>query len=696
MNSLRIHTFLVFSLFAINVAASQSLSTRIWVFFRDRGQVTIDFTAPAAARDLGISERALWRRSKVLPANRLLDERDLPVSPEYLDELSRAGLTVKSVSRWLNAASVEISSEQRNIVSRLPFVSHSLPAARLRTPPVEAPPLAPRSSVQKSTLTLLDYGPSLLQLSNMRVVDVHNLGIYGRGVVVGMIDDGFNRHRTHEALSGVTVLSEYDYINRDSVTSSQPGETDGGGSHGAATMSALAGYAPGELIGAAFRASLVLAKTEIGNFEQPVEEDLYVEALESMERTGVDIVSTSLGYDDFDPRGQPNAGDHFYSNKDGNTAPTSRAARVAASKGVLLVTAMGNEGWYQKDSTWKSIPGVTGSLICPADADSIMAVGATFSDGFLASFSSTGPTFDSRVKPEVVAQGVSVRSVNSSSDQAYTYLSGTSLSTPLTAGAAALILSAHPDLTPMQVREAFIQTAVHINDPPLTPSYPNNYYGYGFVNALAAVTYHGVAFSNQPMVVENSISLGVYVWAVSSSSLVGDSLLLHYQAFSGSPFLQVRAAATGTQNLYVAVVPAGSDSSFPRGYFSARDNAGRSRRFPYNAPDSLLVFRQYIVTEIPGGAIPDEFVLNVNYPNPFNAGTTMTFDAPASEYVELQVYDLLGRRVKTVFRGNSIRGRNVYSWNGTDESGKSVSTGVYFSHLKTSRRTLTQKMLFLK
>jgi subtilisin family serine protease len=256
-------------------------------------------------------------------------------------------------------------------------------------------------------------------------------------------------------------------------------------------MSALAGFENGKLVGPAFGVSMILAKTEYNPTETQIEMDRYVFALEWMEREGCDVVSTSLGYDDLDPENFYNAGDITYDLKDGRNAVTSIAATAAARKGVLLVTAMGNENWWKKlpdfsdGGKYKIQNGETGSLVTPADADSIVAVGAAFSFGEIASFSSTGPTADGRVKPEVVAQGVSVKSADPNNLSGYVSVSGTSLSTPLTAGVAALVFSAHPELTPMQVREALMQTATHPidSDPTHTATWPNNYYGAGMVNA---------------------------------------------------------------------------------------------------------------------------------------------------------------------------------------------------------------------
>lgn len=551
--------------------SQQGASNHSWMFFRDKGTELGSQQVPSA-RELGISERALWRRSKVLPPDRLIDQLDLPVNAAYVEQLRAAGVVIHATSRWFNAVSAELSPTQRAAVSSLPFIKSLEPVAifRKKYPEVSTEPM-PSPLLKKNSTTGVDYGQSFVQLNNIGVVDVHNRGITGNGVIIAMIDDGFNQHTVHPALKNVKVIAEYDFVQRDSNTSRAPGEFLSQGNHGAATFSAVGGFENGKLVGAAYGASFILAKTEIDSVEIQLEEDLYVEALEWVERLGAEIASSSLGYIDW----------YTYNQLDGKTATTTKAARIAARKGLLLVTAMGNEGNYRDRS--KSF---TGTLIAPADADSIVSVGAAFSDGELASFSSTGPTADGRIKPEVVAQGVSVFSLYG--EAGYVFLSGTSLSTPLAAGVAALVLSANPQLTPMQVRERMTSTANPIKDSTSkSESYPNNFYGWGMVDAFKAV--------------------------------------------GSSP------------------------------------------------------------------VIPDHLVLLNNYPNPFNAGTTIVFQAPGPVDVELSIYDVLGRRVRTLFQGTSTAGENRFVWNGaSDDQSIRVASGVYFYRLKAPNTTLTNKMLYLK
>jgi subtilisin family serine protease len=451
--------------------SSRAQQGRFWITFRDRGD---QVRSLQDARLLGITERALWRRSKVLPGRNLVDELDLPVNPSYIRELRAAGITVRSTSRWFNAVSAELTEEQQRVLSKLPYVASIAPVGIFFRPQPNPAPVS-QPLLKLSGSAGLDYGASLTQLSNINVVDVHSAGITGAGVIIGMLDDGFNQRKVHPALKNIKVIAEYDFVQRDSNTSRAPGEYLSQGNHGAGTLSVIGGNASGNLIGAAYGASFILGKTEIDSVEIRLEEDLYVEGLEWVERLGADVVSTSLGYNDW----------YVYSNFDGKTATTTKAARIAARKGVLLVVAMGNEGNYQGGKT-----GTTGTMIAPADADSIVSVGAVSSTRRLASFSSTGPTADGRVKPEVVAQGVAVYSMYG--EVGYNFGNGTSFATPLTAGVAALVLSAHPTFTPMQVRDRLMQTARALYDSSAgMVSHPNNFYGWGMVDAVKAVGISG-------------------------------------------------------------------------------------------------------------------------------------------------------------------------------------------------------------
>jgi hypothetical protein len=680
------------------VASAQSSSLqRTWVFFHDKGAITFQSIDPAT---LGISERALKRRAKVLPPDRLIDQLDLPVAQEYIDQLHALGIPIHSTSRWLNAVSVEASTQQLLSLRTQPFVTSIKQVMVQKRPMPRAFPVQIQHELQKTNVDGIDYGLSLTQHTRSKVVDVHALGITGVGVLLGMGDDGFNNHNVHVALKNIPVVAEYDFIQRDSNTSRAPYEYYSQGDHGANTLSIAAGFANGSFIGAAFGVSVVLAKTEIDSVEIHLEEDNYVEGLEWMERLGADIISTSLGYDNFLSSGY-DPDDIVYWKKDGKTGKTSSAALVAARKGVLLVTAMGNEGWYRKDSTWSVIlTGQTGSLITPADADSIVSVGASYSTGELASFSSTGPTADNRIKPEVVNQGVSVYHVNANTTSSISSGDGTSYATPLTAGAAALVLSAHPELTPMQVREALISTAVPINDGTTkSTSYPNNYYGNGFVNAFDAVLYWGLVFSNRPTVTINETAYVISTKIKSKTLLITDSLFLFYKKASAFAFRRVVLFATGTSDEYAASIEKTEIDSTSIIFFSARDNSGISRRNPYDAPNETFSIQppngMVYVESQSSNSVPLKFHL-CSFPNPFNPSTTLLVDVPRNEEAEIAVFNILGQQVKTLFRGVIHSGRQQYHWDGIDERGVSVAAGTYIARVKTLDKIFSIKMLLLK
>jgi subtilisin family serine protease len=681
------------SLLIVALAGSLALEAhaqtvgRWWVSFHGR-------EVPTPADLSHLTERALQRRAKVLPADRLTDENDRPVSPSFLADLRASGARIRTVSRWLNAASVEFDdAAAMTAVARLPFVSRVEPVRSMkrRPMPMSATPVA-SPLLKSSAQTTLSYGTSLTQNTNIKAVDLHEVGVIGAGVFVGMLDDGFNYHREHPALSPIRVVAEYDFIQRDSNTSVQSPESVTQGYHGSATLGTLAGYLPGSLVGPAYGATLALGKTEVGGSETAIEEDYYVEGLEWLEALGVDIISTSLGYVDWYPS---------YAFFDGQTATTTKAARQLARRGVLLVTAMGNEGHLRSDTS------TTGTLIAPADADSILSVGATFSDGILAGFSSTGPTFDGRMKPEVVAQGTGVIAPPGTTNTGFSFWQGTSFSTPLTAAAAALILSAHPDATPMQIRSALMTTADRSSDGTFkTSGWPNPYYGFGRVNARAAALSIGPIVSNLPIVqyyvLNGTPTLQVSLRTLSNAPLAADQFALNYRRRSDTGFTQVLFAPTATPGLYSASFPVSgpADTAYV-GYITYGVSGGPVLRRPVGVETfDLQPSSDSLTSLFPPGAqppIPSGYHLASNYPNPFNAGTTFLFQAPRPETVRLDVYDLLGRHVRTVFDGISTAGDNVVPWSDVrDEAGRPLASGVYLYRLTTPQSALSGTMVLLK
>ncbi len=672
--------FLCFS----GIGAAQNAPAKFWIFFNDKAGAENSIASlrkggvAPFARSLGISGRAIERRGKCLPADALIRAEDLPVPAAYKAEIERSGASIAAESRWLNAVSAVATPDQLARIARLPFVSSVEPVRSWKMKPDAESPAAgmPRPSKGKAAHGL-DYGASLEQNEMLRVPDVHDIWIDGTGILVGMNDDGF-RWRAHEAMKGMQVLREYDFIQKDSLTENGPSDAPGQDAHGTLTMSTLGGFMEGQLIGPAYNASFELAKTEIYTAELPIEEDYWVQGLEWHERNGADVVSSSLGYNVFD-----DSTGYYYDRGDfdGRHAVTSRAAGQAARFGVLVVTAMGNEG------------NSVGSILAPADADSILAVGAVHFDGSLAGFSSIGPTNDGRIKPDVAAPGVSVYCATRDSTQTYTRASGTSLATPMAAGVAALVFSARPDLTPMQAREAVKMTAGKASS-------PNNLVGWGLVNAWDAVLYHGMVISSRPRVWYKGGETQVLAFVVSRNAVDPASVTLYYTS-EAAGYLPVRMSMINAtpgmgsgSGLYAATVPKFPVGQLIRYYISARDEK-ETRSVPWNAPGRYLTLKvgdSYLAGA--AGLLPAEFILYQNYPNPVplpGGRTTIAYQLPRDASVKLEIFDLLGRRAAVV--------RDDFESMGTHEipfDARLLPAGMYFYRLTGNGFSDARRMIVLK
>ncbi len=434
---------------------------KVWVFFTDKG-FSNKASFSTAASSVQLSDKVLKRRAKA-GINQILFV-DLPVSNNYVSQINELGATHRRSSRWLNAASFEIPLTDIDKISNLPFVKSVKPMVSFKKDYSELSVVndfQPEKYQQSPfSAEVLSYGSSFVQLEQINVPAVHLKGYSGAGVTLCLTDTGYRK--SHAAFAAAyaagRVIAEYDFINNDSNTANEAGDVSDQWSHGTLIWSVSAGNLSGQIYGPAYNANILLAKTEDVPTESPVEEDNWVAALEWADSLGADVISTSLGYSDW----------YTSADYDGNTATITLAANTCASLGIVLCNSMGNSG-----------PGAT-SLSAPADAFDILSIGAVNSSGDIASFSSRGPTADGRTKPEVCAQGVSTFSASSSGDNNYTTASGTSLSTPLVAGAACLLIEARPMFSPLHIRQAFMETASQA-------STPDNTYGWGIIDVDAAL-----------------------------------------------------------------------------------------------------------------------------------------------------------------------------------------------------------------
>ena len=450
----------------------------VWIEFSDKGNsLQKIFNSPEKI----VSKKSLERRSKVFSSTNLIDYSDLPVNQNYIKEIENLGFKVKQKSKWFNSVSGYANQQMIDNISELQFVKKVdvVKKYKKNNNDLEKPTKIINQNINKqinnSSTDSLDYGSSYTQLNLMNAIAANKLGYTGQGVTICIMDAGFNR-LSHQAFKSMNIIAMHDFVNNDSNVGDE-GDM-GEGSHGTNTLSTIGGYYPGHLIGPAFSANYILAKTENTDSETPIEEDNWIAALEWADSIGVDETTTSLGYNDFDPQGTGGP-DLSWQDMNGNTAKITIAADLAVKKGILVFNSAGNEGFNPDHNT----------LIAPADGDSVITCGAVGPDRMRTYFSSVGNTSDGRIKPDIMAMGSQVAAASSTNDNDLVYVAGTSFSCPLSAGAGAVILSANKNLAPMQIREALRMTASN-------SSSPNREYGWGIIDVIKAMDYLQIPTGN--------------------------------------------------------------------------------------------------------------------------------------------------------------------------------------------------------
>ncbi len=430
---------------------------KVWVFFTDKGifeQGT--YLQRAEEYKQALTERALQRRAKNNAP--LVSFADLPVENDYIEQLESLGLEHRRSSNWLNAASFETTFDKLETISELPFVKKIQPMATYVREPAEIQNESPKNNLTPDDTR--DYGNSYDQLQQINVIAAHDSGWTGEGVLVAMFDTGFRT--SHQAFANIMaenrLLATYDFVFDDTIVDNELEDNSSAWNHGTYTWSTLGGEYDGFVYGPSYNADFILCKTEDVRSETQIEEDNWVSAVEFVDSLGADIISSSLGYTDW----------YIDINFNGDFCVTTIAADYAASVGILVVNSAGNNG-----------PG-SSTIIAPADADSILSIGAVYGSGGIVYFSSRGPTYDGRIKPEVCARGSSVTCASPTSTTSMSSVSGTSLSCPLVGGAAAIIMSARPNWTAMMVRDALMYTASQAHT-------PDNDYGWGIIDVIDAI-----------------------------------------------------------------------------------------------------------------------------------------------------------------------------------------------------------------
>lgn len=436
-----IKLFKIISLLLLStVAYSQVAENCYRLYLTDKNYNTYDLNNPEEF----LTTKSINRRLK---QNISLQINDLPVSQFYLDSLKKLGLTILNKSKWLNT--VVVYTNDIELIDTIDYYGF-IRTFQKSTKTLDSNSFKDILVRNEMTLTKTkgdnyDYGFGSTQISMVNGHTLHRSGFRGENISIAIIDAGFYNVDILPAFDSLRInnqiLGTKDFVDGDT-------QVFDASNHGMKVLSVMASNIPGELIGTAPKANYWLLRSEETSSEYSIEEDNWLAAAEFADSVGVDIINSSLGYTEFDDPLQ----NYIYENLDGNTTFITKAADIAASKGILVVNSAGNLG----DDPWKYIS-------APADADSILTVGAV--DSFAASvyFSGIGPTSDGRIKPDVTAMGY--RAAVQGNDGNITFSNGTSFSAPIISGMAACLWQYFPNLSNMEIIHKIQESAHQYSNP---------------------------------------------------------------------------------------------------------------------------------------------------------------------------------------------------------------------------------------
>lgn len=455
--------------FALFLILQQGMMAQIapdkyYVQFTDKDNSPYSLNNPSEY----LSDRAIERReAQGIP----IDMKDIPVNPQYIQGVEEAGAVILNPTKWLNGVTIFTTDPAvLDAIEQLPYVAgitRSNPSVNQGSPATEKSffkyeDYRQETPVMKNGYEIgaFDYGFSFNQIQMLKGDQMHEMGYRGQGKVIAVLDAGFLNANNLDVFDSLwmndQILGTWDFVEGEEVSFDEH-------PHGTMVLSTMGGNTPGQLIGTAPKASYWLLRSENGGSEYIIEEYNWISAAEYADMVGADIINSSLGYTTFDDPSQ----NHTYSDLNGDTAPATIGADIAASRGMLVVNSLGNEG----SSSWYY-------LSVPSDGDSVMGIGAVDGSGNYASFSSHGPSADGRVKPDVATQGSGVYCVDAYSGQ-FTFAGGTSFSSPILAGMAACLWQANPGQTNMQIADAIRMSASQYLN-------PDDFLGHGIPDFMMA------------------------------------------------------------------------------------------------------------------------------------------------------------------------------------------------------------------
>lgn len=656
-------------IFIIIILLSSLLSAqeKYFIYFNDKGpensynQLNKNSVSYQETLNL-LTDKAIERRIKNMGEEYITFE-DLKIFSEYKTEIEKLGVKILRELSWFNSVSAYLNYDQIEKIKNLSFVKSVEPVRKLFYRNDFSYEIS--TSLLKISDTTFNYGLAYKQVNLSDIPFIHSKNISGKNVLIGILDSGFD-WKFHEALKNKTVIAEYDFVFNDSITANQSGDIQSQDRHGTYVFSLLAGSTDSVVIGPAFNSSFILAKTEDIRSETRIEEDNYAAALIWMESLGVDITTSSLGYNEFDN----NNSSYSYSDMDGKTTIVTKAVNLAYLRGVSTFTSAGNEG----NTSWKYIT-------APADGMKIISVGAVDDLGKIASFSSRGPTYDGRIKPEVVACGVNDYGALAHTENSYMFGSGTSAAAPIASGIAALLLSAFPHLKNEQIRNIILESSSNSLN-------PNNDIGYGIISARKTIEFPNVQKKSNEFILHKMIFEDkVREYSVNIIIKVADDMLEPIQMVKSDDYH------------FTYTFPQKNNGEIIQFHIIYTDSLNNFYRKPESGFYKYVYGSEIISLNLETQQYQSDIGISEFFPNPFlpadHKKVQIRFYSNGNELFKILIIDGAGQKV--IERNeNTVAGMNLFEWDGYSDRGYLCASGVYYALIQLGGKEYGRKLVLLK
>ena len=615
------------------------------------------------------TDRAIQRREKV---NKPITIQDAVLYEPYINQLTNIGGEFKAQLRYNNYVVFELDSIEVLELDNLQFVK------RYTKTDSKLIPLSNDNSENIIDYTaylmenIFEYGQSATPIKMLNIDKLHQYGLNGDSILIGIVDTGF-RWKNNKLLSDINVIDEFDFIFQDSTTSNEEEDVGSQDRHGTEVLSLISAKNYDDFIGVSSNSEFLLAKTEDMRSETRIEEDYYAMALEWMESKGVDVINSSLGYKNFD-------NDIIYSFEelDGKTSISADIINKCVDKGVNVVVSAGNSGNKEK------------SIVSPADADSVISVGALKPDGeTIAGFSSFGPRADGLIKPDLSAMGSSIAVINNSGT--FIRSAGTSFASPVIAGASSLLLSLYPELKPYELRNILKESADHYSE-------PSNTFGYGKPDMIKAITQNrlGISPISYFRFGEN---IRVVVYIIDKKENI-ENAILNVRFDYTNEFKKFGLKPTNKEYLYYVDIPF---SDFKLGNFEVKpaqcflyvSNFQRQRRSPYRKESYYIInptkdyFQagmnvEHLITSVADNDLEEH---NISL---YQTGKTLIVNLKNTKYglFSLSIIDIRGNKL---FNLNKQINKYEYYQENIDIS--KLISGIYLIEIIYNDQTVFKKII---